>query len=53
MQVLEAFDELEGLKQILTALSASMLLLKSGSGQELKQEKQVCPRVSIIVASFL
>jgi len=40
-QVLEAFDGLEGVKQVLAALSASMLLLKSGSGQELKQEKQV------------
>jgi len=52
-RVLEVFDSLEGLRQMLAALSASMLLLKSGSGQELKQEKQVLSTLSPFSYLFL
>ena len=41
-EVLEVFDEAEGLKRLLAAVKASRLMLKQPQGQELpRQEKQV------------
>ena len=42
--ILDAFDRAAGLKRLMAALSGSLLLLRSGTGQELRQEKQVFHR---------